>query len=57
MKPNQIANLIIRGKSNKEIGDTLHVSINTVKSHVSRIFTKLDVNNRTELILFALGIS
>ncbi len=53
----EIFNLIIRGKSNKEIGDTLHVSINTVKSHVSRIFTKLDVNNRTELILFALGIS
>ena len=38
MKPNQIANLIIRGKSNKEIGDALHVSINTIKSYVSRIY-------------------
>lgn len=39
---------IALGKSNQEISDTLFVSVNTVKTHVLRIYEKLDVQNRTQ---------
>lgn len=38
---------LARGGSNKEIGDTLHISAETVKSHVKHIFERLGVSNRT----------
>jgi two-component system NarL family response regulator len=41
------------GKSNKEIGVELFISDGTVKTHVSSIFTKLDVVSRTEAIATA----
>jgi DNA-binding NarL/FixJ family response regulator len=41
------------GKSNKEIGAELFISDGTVKTHVSSIFTKLDVVSRTEAIAIA----
>jgi DNA-binding NarL/FixJ family response regulator len=41
------------GKSNKEIGAELFISDRTVKTHVSSIFTKLDVVSRTEAIATA----
>jgi DNA-binding NarL/FixJ family response regulator len=41
------------GKSNKEIGAELFISDGTVKTHVSSIFTKLDVVSRTEAIATA----
>jgi DNA-binding NarL/FixJ family response regulator len=41
------------GKSNKEIGAEVFISDGTVKTHVSSIFTKLDVVNRTEAIATA----
>jgi DNA-binding NarL/FixJ family response regulator len=41
------------GKSNKEIGTELFISDGTVKTHVSSIFTKLDVVSRTEAIATA----
>ena len=40
--------LIADGKSNKEIAQTLFVTIYTVKAHVSRILYKLDKESRTE---------
>ncbi|NNE55326.1 MAG: response regulator transcription factor [Flavobacteriales bacterium] len=41
--------LLIRlGKSNKEIAADLDVSVNTVKTHMRNLFTKLKVNNRTQ---------
>lgn len=39
---------LIKGSSNKEIANTLFVSINTVKSHLIKIYNKLKVNNRTQ---------
>lgn len=41
------------GKSNKEIGAELFISDGTVKTHVSSIFTKLDVVSRTEAMATA----
>ncbi len=38
------------GRSNKEIAIALDVSPNTVKTHVARLFRKLDVGRRTEAI-------
>lgn len=38
------------GKSNLEIAENLFVSMNTVKTHLKSIFSKLDVKSRTELV-------
>ena len=36
----------------KEIADTLSISINTVKTHTGRIYSKIDISSRKELILY-----
>jgi DNA-binding CsgD family transcriptional regulator len=45
--------LLAAGRSNKQIASQLDVSPNTVKTHVARLFEKLDVSRRTEAILRA----
>ena len=42
--------LISKGLSNQEIADALFVSTNTVKTHIVRLYVKLDVNRRTQAI-------
>lgn len=43
--------LAIRGGlSNREIGESLYISVDTVKRHISNIFQKTDARNRTELL-------
>lgn len=42
------------GMYNKEIAETLHISERTVKNHVSSIFKKIDVNDRTQAAVFAI---
>ena len=44
-----------RGLGNTEIGDELHISLSTVKTHVASLMTKLDARNRVELAIWALG--
>lgn len=39
-----------QGKSNQEIADTLFVSVNTVKTHLSNVFSKLGAQRRTQAI-------
>ncbi|MDK2784703.1 MAG: hypothetical protein PWQ41_1671 [Bacillota bacterium] len=46
--------LIARGQSNKEIGKTLAISEKTVKNHVTSIFRKIGVDDRTEAALYAI---
>ena len=41
---------IIEGKTNKEIAAALFISLSTVKTHVSNIYSKLNIRNRNELI-------
>ena len=38
------------GLSNEEIADKLFISLNTVKTHSSNIFLKLDVKRRTQAV-------
>jgi DNA-binding NarL/FixJ family response regulator len=49
----EVAMAVGRGRSNAEIGGELFMSVATVKQHVSRILTKLDLNNRTQIALLA----
>ena len=44
-----IAMMAARGKSNQEIAEYLHISVNTVKFHLSGIYQKVEVSNRREL--------
>lgn len=44
-----LAMMAARGKSNQEIADYLHISVNTVKFHLSGIYQKVEVSNRRDL--------
>ncbi len=46
----EILEQINLGKTNQEIADELFISLSTVKSHVSNLFSKLDVKNRVQAI-------
>lgn len=46
----QIAELILNGKSDKEIAETLSISFQTVQTHNKNLYKKLDVHSRIELI-------
>jgi len=41
--------LVLSGKSNQQIADTLNISVTTVKTHLGKIFKKSDVKSRFEL--------
>ena len=48
----RIAALVAAGRTNREVADTLYLSVRTVESHLSHIYTKLGVRSRTELTVF-----
>ncbi|QJD87624.1 response regulator [Cohnella herbarum] len=45
--------LIAEGRNNKDIGDELHISIKTVKTHVSNLLMKCELEDRTQLAIYA----
>ncbi len=47
----EVAIAVGQGSSNAEIAADLHMSIATVKAHISHIFTKLDVTNRVQVAI------
>lgn len=49
----EILTVIGQGWSNTEIAERLHVSPSTVKSHVGRIFHKIEVRDRVHAVIFA----
>ena len=49
----QILKFVAEGKSNKEIGDDLFISENTVKNHVRNILEKLHLHSRMEAVVYA----
>lgn len=54
-RESEIAALLLKGKTYKMISCELHVSENTVKTHVKNIYAKLKIQSRTELINIMLG--
>ena len=49
----EVLALVARGLSNAELAATLHVTLPTAKTHVSRILTKLGARDRTQLAILA----
>lgn len=49
----QLLALVARGLPNAEIATELFISLATVKTHVSRLLTKLDARDRAQLIVVA----
>lgn len=47
----EVAREVARGASNADIGGDLYLSVPTVKAHVSRILTKLGLDNRVQIAL------
>ncbi|HJR37785.1 MAG TPA: response regulator transcription factor [Nocardioidaceae bacterium] len=47
----EVAVAVGRGLSNAEISRQLHMSVPTVKAHISRLFTKLEVHNRVQIAI------
>jgi non-specific serine/threonine protein kinase len=50
----EIAALIAKGKSNREIAAELFITVRTTKTHISSILTKLDLTSRTQIAVWAL---
>ncbi|WP_026700442.1 response regulator [Salibacterium aidingense] len=48
-----VVSLIGEGKTNQEIADELYIGIKTVKTHVSHILSKLAVDDRTQIAVYA----
>lgn len=53
-----VLHALAAGRSNREIADALHVSPNTVKTHIARLYDKLEASRRTDAVARAreLGI-
>lgn len=52
-RENQVLTLIAQGHNNHEIARSLSISEKTVKTHISNIFTKLRITDRSQAILYA----
>jgi DNA-binding NarL/FixJ family response regulator len=52
----QVAELIVQGRSNREIAETLVVGERTVESHVGSILAKLDFTTRAQIAVWAVEI-
>ena len=50
----EVLKLLAEGMFNKEIAVKLHISERTVKNHVSNLFKKIKVNDRTQAAVFAI---
>ncbi|MEE6262783.1 response regulator transcription factor [Plantactinospora sonchi] len=49
----QVLVAVARGRTNKEIAVELHITLSTVKSHITSLMTKLGVRNRVEIAMWA----
>jgi DNA-binding NarL/FixJ family response regulator len=53
IREKEILQLLVTGKTNREISDMLHISVSTVETHRTNVFQKLGAHNLPELILYA----
>lgn len=49
----EVIDLICQGLRNKEVSDRLHISLATVSHHLTSIYSKLEVSDRTSLVIYA----
>ena len=49
----QVLMTVAKGLSNAEIGEALHISMSTVKTHLASLMQKLDARNRVEIVIWA----
>ncbi len=49
-REDQVLELLAKGLTNQQIADHLFVSLNTIKTHLSHLYQKLEVSNRTQAI-------
>ncbi|MBM7605221.1 NarL family two-component system response regulator LiaR [Metabacillus crassostreae] len=49
----EILMLMTQGKTNQEIADELYIALKTAKTHVSNILSKLEVQDRTQAVIYA----
>ncbi|MGA9227856.1 MAG: response regulator transcription factor [Mesobacillus sp.] len=49
----EVLKLIAEGKTNQDIADELFIALKTVKTHVSNILSKLQVQDRTQAVIYA----
>jgi DNA-binding CsgD family transcriptional regulator len=51
----QVAQLVVRGHSTRQIVEQLHISRHTVQDHLKAVFDKTGVRSRRDLVAFLLG--
>jgi len=54
-KQELLAHNLMLGRSDKQIARDMGIAVATVRSHMTRMFHKFDVNDRVELILYFVG--
>ncbi|AMW99147.1 response regulator transcription factor [Rummeliibacillus stabekisii] len=52
-REHEVLLLIAQGKTNQDIADELFIALKTVKTHVSNILSKLEVQDRTQAVVYA----
>lgn len=55
IRENQVIRLLVDGRSNRDIGQSLGIDAGSVKAHISRMMRKVGVSNRIELTMYALN--
>jgi two-component system, NarL family, response regulator NreC len=53
IREKEILQLLVNGKSNRQIAEMIHVSVATVETHRTNVFQKLGIHSLPELILYA----
>ena len=53
-RQSQVIEQLLCGLSDKQIAGELNIALPTVRTHISRLFSKLDVEDRTELVLYVM---
>jgi DNA-binding NarL/FixJ family response regulator len=55
-REHEVLNLVRLGVTNREIGEQLHISEGTVKTHITHLLSRLNLKNRSQLAIYAHSI-